>query len=477
MTEKLTYKDLALPTFVNSHEAITVKSYGEKGKEKAISLDLSDAYKAAVLAGVPILNVGDTRIGKSAAMNDVHFNYFGGAADGGGKSNWHVGRNEFVAKGYFETIDQSKVGEGKGLLTESRQLVKPRIEALCNNVDEINHAVEPVQVEFFGIAEGRHEGTLLGKEGYHLFQASCNVNRVNGDFVGISQLDRALLNRFGVTFDHNHYGITDEDRDALAARKTSGRAKPVETRDISDKILQAYREISEAASQRDPWLDAYLRIFSSALDYCNESKSKKKRSVWPMNCSNCKFKHRDLCSLIKHSNQGTIETTKLFASGINYLIQLKHGKTEVDPFDLALEAFKFTTYHGNINGVERDASYEGEDQDLMEDAVHKIREKINPIRKYMDMLIERVVSGHAPETRFIRLNPGTPNEIADVYSEGLEKTIKEKEKEKKIKYDVFDPFDDKEFSSNNGLRIDWFKGYLNSLHKHYNGSKEAEREN
>src|SRR3989344_789331 len=106
MAEKLTYLDLNLPTFVNSHEAIAVKAYGKDGEEETISLDLSDAYKSAVLAGVAILNVGDTRIGKSVAMQDVHSHYFGDDADKGGKSGWHVGRNAFVASSYFETIDQ-----------------------------------------------------------------------------------------------------------------------------------------------------------------------------------------------------------------------------------------------------------------------------------------------------------------------------------------------------------------------------------
>jgi len=476
MTQELTYEDLAFPTFINSHPAITLTAYevkDEKVVEKTITLPFSDAIKAAEISGVGQLHIGDTRTGKSLVMMDMHRNHFGGKADDGGRSNWNVARNDFTANGYFMTADQSKIGAGKGLLNEARVPIKRRINAVVNWLDEINLMIPEVQVEAFGMAEGRQEDIQLGdvETGYYLFGASCNLNRVNGDFAGVSPINRALLNRCGVIFDHDFYKTTDEDRDILDGREVTGKLQLAPIRDITDKIITAYQEIRKSASVRDPFLDAYLRFISSGLDYCSIDKDNLKKRTWPSRCSGCTFTKKDLCSLVKQSNTGTVATLKRFANGLKYLVQLKHGQTSIDPLDLALAAYEFTTYHGNLNGVEAQSTYSGEDQEQMRDVVSKLRDKIMSIRRYLDRSIDNAIETGIAETRFIEISDVRGQKVNNIYSEADKERLDEIIKQNgKISYNVQEPFkraESEKFAKENGIRIDWFPGYLNSVAENY----------
>ncbi len=292
--------------------------------------------------------------------------------------------------------------------------------------------------------------------------SACNLNRVNGDFTGTSQINRALLNRYGVTFDFDYFDLTDGDRDALDAMESSGRPKLAPIRDISDKILAAHEKIKAAASQRDPWLDAYIRIFSIGLEYCNKDKDEKKKKIWPSNCDGCTFANKDLCSLVKQSTTRTAGALKKFALGIDYLIKLKYGEVITDPFDLAMESFKFTTYHGNLNGISVMSKYQGEDQEQMRDVITLLRDKITPIRKYMDGSIDEAVNNGRAETRFIEYDASKSEKKRILYSKELKDDLeKPGPNKKKLTYRVIDPF--KEFEKSTGIDMKWFKKYVDGI--------------
>jgi len=478
ISDKLTAEDLNFPTFNNSHTAMNLESYDSKGNKKIIDVPLYQIVQAGVLSCSPMLLLGDTRCGKSLAMMDIHRNYFGGDSDNNGHSNWNVARNDFTANSYFMTIDQSKVGEGKDYkLNEARVPVKQRVESLCNNMDELNLMIPEMQVEAFGMAEGRHNDIPLGKEGYSLFLSSCNINKNNGDFSGISQINRALLNRIPITIDFDTFNATDEDRNVMEAKGVTGRLELASIRDLSEKILSAYKEIKSNSSKIEPWFNAYLRIFSSGLDYCNFDSDHFKKSVWPSRCGNCKSTKKDLCSLVKQSATGTAASMKRFAGGINYIVELNHGQdVKIDPMSLALECFKFTTYHGNLNKSIISSKYFGEDQGLMRDVIKKLKDSIKPLKPYIDMAIESAINGN-PTTEFICIN-NDGKEITNIFSEKLKKNLNSLSKNKNISYKIIDPFNDKidgkSFEETNGFRMNWFKGYLDFISNCYKQNKGEE---
>ncbi len=167
-----TYKELKLPTFVNSSPAIKVRIY-EEGEEREIVLPFSDAPKIAVLSGTSFLSIGDSGCGKTLLMDDIGRNYFGGDSDLGGMCNFITARNNFVADNYYFTIDQSRVGEGKGMLSDAKVPVEKKTRALCARLDEINLVIPEIAVEFFGVIEGRHQGIELGNNGYYFAMSAA----------------------------------------------------------------------------------------------------------------------------------------------------------------------------------------------------------------------------------------------------------------------------------------------------------------
>ncbi len=74
----LTYEDFVFPNFINSHPAIEIKvqtgiidpETGTPIAEKVV-LPFDDAPKISVFTGVPFLNIGDTRCGKSRMMRGI----------------------------------------------------------------------------------------------------------------------------------------------------------------------------------------------------------------------------------------------------------------------------------------------------------------------------------------------------------------------------------------------------------------------
>ena len=464
----LAYEDLDFPVYVNSAPVMKLKAEDSKERDIILDVTLSDTIKIAELCGGSVLNIGDTRNGKSQAMMDINRYHFGGEASDEGKSNWIVARNDFTANGQYETIDQSQIGEGRGKISDARVLRKENLEAMCTSLDEVNLALPEVQVEFFGMAEGRHNSEKLGKDGYHFFQASCNINRVNGDFAGTSVINRALLNRFMITLDHDRYRSTDKDRDLIDERKASGKLMLAPIRDISDKILKAHEGIEEKASQRNPFIDAYTRVLSSGLDYCNKDEDKLKKRIWPTRCGSCDFAENDLCSLVKHSNTGTIGALKKFVFGTEYLMKLKYGDDiSIDPASLVFEAFKLTTYHGNLNEVEINSVYYGEDQELMEAAVKKLKNRLKSIKGSVDTAISSALENGSAETRFLEVHYSTMDSTQGDYlpytkenRNSLDEAVKSR---KDLSYEVVSPFDS--FAEQTGIRMDWFKGYLESIIK------------
>ncbi|HLD10961.1 MAG TPA: hypothetical protein VJB89_02680 [Candidatus Nanoarchaeia archaeon] len=115
----LTYNELEFPTFVNSSNAMTLIGYRNQTPQ-SIQVPFSDIPKILTLIGGAYLCLGDTRCGKLQLMMDIHRYFFGGDADNGGKSTWMVARNDFSEDSFFITIDQNKIGENKGMLSQAR---------------------------------------------------------------------------------------------------------------------------------------------------------------------------------------------------------------------------------------------------------------------------------------------------------------------------------------------------------------------
>ena len=62
-------------------------------------------------------------------------------------------------------------------------------------------------------------------------------------------------------------------------------------------------------------------------------------------------------------------------------------KVEIDPLDAVLQAFRFTTYHGNLNELVAQEEYAARNQTMMDETVEKLSGVVNTLRDYLPMMI------------------------------------------------------------------------------------------
>jgi len=456
----LTREDLEFQHYRNSSIAITVKGK-VGGKERLIRMTTADAMKIPVVAGLNCLYVSDAGCGKTQALSDITRGYFGGNVGDGGRANWMLGRIGSNVDDIFFNWDKER---------QIYLVLEDRVRALVNVVDETNRAPGPVQNDYFDLAEGvrvanGHE-LHLGEDGYALFLASINLNRLNGDFEGVNGIDRALLSRARIGFDLDFYSITDDDEDEVNSRGRS-HLMIAEPKDISAKILAAHREIGEKAALQEESLDFYLKIFSRALKYCETDELKTKRANWPGECSTtCPLGEKKsktiACHLLKHTESRTTQSIKRFVIGMEYLATILEGEpVELDPLDAVFEAAKFTAYHGNLNVTELTGRYKGDNQHMMNATLDRIKKAVTDIKQYIDIGITEAKKGNVC-TELVQIvnKTGMKGPLTAKTPETIE--LMEAGKQQGFSYVTVNPY---ESLSKIGLGTDWVRGHFERIAK------------
>ncbi|MEK6874644.1 MAG: hypothetical protein AABX52_02740, partial [Nanoarchaeota archaeon] len=289
------YNKLQFPNYRNSSTALTIN--GEKGgKPVQFKLNFCELVQSVELAGLSGLFVSDTGRGKSQLVSDITWHHFGGY-DQGGRANWADGRPNFEITDLFERqyVDLSS---GSYDSDKARQLNEDRIKRMLFVVDEINRAPKLKQNEFFDLAEGKYafkgQRLALGTGGYCVFFATANLNKLNGDFSGTSELDRALLNRAHVTIDMDHkdWRPTPEDKIAIRKAKENPRLDIPAPQDISDHIIAMNKLVRADATSFSPYFQAVQFLIDEGLGYCDKDAYKDKGPVWPTKCAECDFTNK-----------------------------------------------------------------------------------------------------------------------------------------------------------------------------------------
>jgi len=445
----LTYKDLRLPNYVNSSAALSLRVKDNDGI-KNLDLTLCDVVVAAELAGLNMLFVSDTGRGKTQLVSDIVWSHFGGH-DEGGKANWADGRPNFELQELFE---RTFIDKGARIYdsNQATQLIEGRTSRSLFVVDEINRAPKIKQNEFFDLAEGKYtwkgKRLELGTRSYSAFLATANLNKSNGDFQGTFELDRALLNRAHLTIDLDHrlFRPRPEDKIVIDERDANPKLKIAEPRDISDKIIEEHQVIMSRTRISDPYLLAFKFMVDEGLNFCDKDIFKEKTTTFPMLCGDCDYAGKDMCSLVKSSSDRTTKAVKALAYGLAKIAELKLGKPiEVDTLDAALQAYKFTTYHGNLNEVIAETDFGSRKQELMSVVVGELEKRLDLLRGYIPVIIAGrdpvlvVYDSHGREVRAER----TPKTLDALKSKGVsyaERDLKTELKEGGIGADWVDAF-------------------------------------
>ncbi len=263
MTLKDTLDKLDTGKYINSREI----SMG------GISYNARDVIiKAPLLAGINVYLVGDTGEGKTELANDL-IGYFGE------NSCYMMGRPDFEPS---ELLKQVNLGKLKDVKTDKELIeLTDNVNKMLFYSDELNRAPPIVQNYNFDFMDGKlvHNGKIfqLGKKGYSVGYASGNLG--NGEYVGVSNTDRALLDRMHmiIKLDYPDYCTTELDDFKIFSGKKNPRANMPDNKDISNDILAMHDEFkNRKVSMLLPLLGVY---FTKGLDYVEDSKKHSKRAL------------------------------------------------------------------------------------------------------------------------------------------------------------------------------------------------------
>ncbi|MBS3099505.1 AAA family ATPase [Candidatus Pacearchaeota archaeon] len=384
MTESkgLKYEELALPYYINSREVFA-------------GLTVSDLARASVLGGLNLFLVGDTGTGKSQLASDIYRHWFGG-------NKAEKGQGVFI-RAHPDTNVYEEIFTNLNIERKQRELTDS-LEALVCLVEEINRAPPIAQNQFFGLGDGkmdyRGREISLGREGYNLLIATANIG--NGEFQGTFETDKAMLNRLHVALDleYRAFHPTFKDKYKIKTRRKADpnvRLAPI--RDISDKIIQVSKEISEATESSDLETQAVLNYLETGLQNCQKYEVKDR--VWPMGCQNCSFnqKKEALCSMIKAPTTRTIEVVRKYAAALEYLAKLKNPEIEIEPYELIFKTFELTgAYQHLLNPTNLRAHYNHAPK-VMAEAVEKLRQDYESQKDFILASLEEAQKGEKV-TRF-----------------------------------------------------------------------------
>ena len=173
-----------------------------------------------------------------------------------------------------------------------------------------------------------------------------------------------------------------------------------------------------------------------------------------MLCIECdsSCKNQGLCSLLKGSSERTVNSIAPLAYALAYIASLKYGQNvDINPFDAALQAFKFTTYHGNLNENICREEYAGRKQAMMDDAVNKLEESVKIVNNYLPAMID----GNNAE---VVVYQSGREEARSPRSASIEKALKAK----RIPYQIRNM---KEELKAQGLGTDWIDDYQQEVKK------------
>ncbi len=384
--EPLKYEDLKLPNYRNSASIANVGG---------VELSFCDTFVFAPELGcLNVLYACEPGWGKTQLITDLRDYHFGGV----GKCFWQDGRPDLDPEELFEEFDLEKYARREGSGDELRKLTG-RHKKLAYFLNEINRCPGPTQNKFLGIGEGsithKDRKVELGEEGYAWIAATANIG--DGDLSGTFELDRALLGRLpiGVDMDSEMYKPTEEDMEYI--RRHSGanpRVISSSTRDISGKILQAYKEISGRTGEKNEIRDIALRFLSHGLKHCRLKETKKRR--WPQHCQSCDYNkledNSNLCSLINRPDPRSERAILKYSESLKYIAKLKEPDLkdeDINSAELVFTAFGLSgTYHGILNLQSLNSDYDDERGDMMEGIRAKLSEEFGKQRGNLEMALE-----------------------------------------------------------------------------------------
>ena len=365
----LTYEDLKFPVYVNTR---VIGSVG------GTQLTVEDAIRAALVSRSNMLLVGSRGTGKTQAAKDILYNFF----NGNGLDA--EGRPDFKLDELFTRVRLDKLKDAAS--SEDIIELTSRLTYPVFFIDELNRCPEITQNQFFSLANGelKHKGRPypLGNKDYSIAVATANLG--NGEYTGTFTIDAALLDRFHLILDLDFWRKTPEDEETISLMKRDPRVKQATARDITDKIVDAYKGLGQPSAE----MELVQRYLTQGLDYCQTfpAAQHSKRVLahkWPVICHEKQCPLRDnACGIARPLEERAAQTILRLAQGFEYVAKLKNPNTTPDPVNSVLLAYTLIAPHTKALSQQYIAKEEnfGNPSLAGVNAVTKLHEEINNLR-------------------------------------------------------------------------------------------------
>jgi len=296
--------------------------------------------KAPLIAGLNAFYITGTGRGKTELGHDL-IGYFGDA------SCYAIGRPDFEPSELLKQVNLSRIKDAKS----DRELVEltENVRKNLYFIDELNRCPQIVQNYFFDFFDGKlvHNGKIirLGTDNYSVGFATGNLG--DGEYVGISDTDRALKDRMHIMLklDHLDYKPIPINMLDVFKKKKSPRTDMPEKRDLEGKdIIEVHKEFLERETNPlFPFLGVY---FTEGLDYLENVKSHSKMacdSRWP-NLEGIRA-DTDENKIFPISPRGILSAIAL-SSALEMIAESKGKKPE--PSRLFLDSLRMTVPYSGI---------------------------------------------------------------------------------------------------------------------------------
>ena len=348
--------------------------------------------KAPLLARLNAYYVGGTGEGKTQLANDLK-SYFGDSAC------YTQGRPDFQPDELFREVNWqlfNQIREGNASSGEIEKLTDT-INKKMFYVDELNRCPPIVQNYFFDFFDGKliYKGKILplGKDGYSVGFASGNLG--DGEYVGISDSDRALLDRMHLIVGLDHPDFTTTAKNDLyifSGKKKDPRANVTAGDDISKEIIKMHNEFAE--QQVNPLYPLLAIYMHKGLDFLEQTKAHSKKAIqkaWYHSNVDGVRQDTDESILFPLSKRACLSAICL-ASALENIAKLK--KQEVKSASgLFLDSLKLTIpYSGVIHPQYIAQKHMGDVYSAFDEAMQFTREQVT---RREENLEEAVLLSHA----------------------------------------------------------------------------------
>ena len=413
ISDKLTYDDLKLgekakEAFLRGESPEEIKSKYPvylNTKEVYAGLNVTDLSIAGVLGKIPSLYVGRPGCGKSQLAQDFFNYYFGGNKSQGGQGVFMVGDKDLNI--YDDVYRDLNIKEGRWIPNEN-------VKGLYHFIDEINRCPTMIQNQFLRLLDGflQHRGakTPLGEKEYSIGVATANLG--NGEIPGTFDIDWATWDRMGLVldFDYNQFKPTDEDKMLRSKLRTpDSKTKDSPIRDISNKLIEAEREISHNSRNLGLEANAVIDYITFGLENCYNPEIGNKDKNWPHRCQDCS-KNKDaeaLCSLVRNPEGRILETLPKFVASLDYLIKLKNPNSNHDAIDLGFKAFELTgAYQKLLNPMILRQKYNEQNPKMMGEVVESLKVDFRKNEDFILTSLEKAQNGDKFDDYFKRKADG-----------------------------------------------------------------------